>query len=144
MNLYLDTSALIKRYINELGTNDVRAWIRTADLISTGLLTRAETAAGLTRLHHRGVISEEDYRRALESFHLDWTGFYRLPMNEELIARADFLACQHGLRGYDAVHLAAALIWQETLMLPVTLATYDQELSSAGKESGLKVLPEFN
>jgi hypothetical protein len=47
------------------------------------------------------------------------------------------------MRGYDAVHLAAALIWQEALMLPVTLATYDKELADAGKKSGLKVLPEI-
>ena len=142
MNLYLDTSALIKRYINEPGTQDVRTWFRTADLVSTGLLTRAETAAGLTRLYHRGIIIDEDYKVALELFHLDWAGFHRIPINEELIARADFLACQHAMRGYDAVHLSAALIWQEALMLPVTLATYDQELAEASKKSGLDVLPE--
>lgn len=142
MNLYLDTSALIKRYINEPETENVRAWIKTANIITAGILTRAETAAGLTCLHHRGVITQEDYRLALESFHLDWTGYQRIPINEELIARADFLACQHGLRGYDAVHLAAALTWQESLMAPVSLVTYDQELSSSSKKSGLKVLPE--
>jgi uncharacterized protein len=142
MNLYLDTSALIKRYIHEPGTEDVRAWIHSADVMSTSLLTRAEAAAGLTRLHQRGIIIHDDYRLALESFRLDWTGFHRIPINEELIARADFLACQHGLRGYDAVHLAAALIWQETLMLPITIATYNQELAESSKKSGLKVLPE--
>lgn len=144
MNLYLDTSALIKRYINEPGTEVVRAWLRVADSISTGLLTRAETAAGLTRLQRRSIITQEDYKLALEQFHLDWAIYQRIPINEELIARADFLACQHGLRGYDAVHLAAALIWQEALMLPVTLATYDQELAGAGIKSGLQVLPELN
>lgn len=143
MNLYLDTSALIKRYVNETGTEDARAWIRAADSISTSLLTRAETAAGLTRLQNRGILTREDYRLALEQFRLDWAEYHRIPVNEELIARADFLACQHGLRGYDAVHLAAALIWQEALMLPVTLATYDQELADTGKKSGLRVLPEI-
>ncbi len=144
MNLYLDTSALIKRYINEPGTEVVRAWLRVADSIATGLLTRAETAAGLTRLQRRNIITQEDYKLTLEQFHLDWAIYQRILINEELIARADFLACQHGLRGYDAVHLAAALIWQEALMLPVTLATYDQELAGAGIKSGLKVLPELN
>jgi predicted nucleic acid-binding protein len=142
MNLYLDTSALIKRYINEPGTEDVRAWIRAADVMATGLLTRAETAAGLTRLYRRRIISHEDYSLALESFRFDWSGFHRIPINEELIVRADLLACQHGLRGYDAVHLAAALIWQEALMLPITIATYDQELAHVGRKSSLKVLPE--
>ena len=143
MNLYLDTSALIKRYINEPGTEDVRAWVRTAEAMSLSMMTRAETGAGLTRLQRRGIITQEEYKGALEQFRLDWEWYQRIPINEELVARADFLACQHGLRGYDAVHLAAALIWQEALMLPVTLATYDQELADAGKKSGLKILPEI-
>ena len=143
MNLYLDTSALIKRYISETGTEDVRAWIRAAEAISLSIMTRAETAAGLTRLQSRGILTQENYMTALEQFRLDWEWYQRLPINEELIARADFLACQHGLRGYDAVHLAAALVWQEALTLPVTLATYDQELADAGKKSGLKVLPKI-
>lgn len=143
MNLYLDTSALIKRYINESGTEDVRAWIRAADGLSTGLMTRAETAAGLTRLKRRGIITQEKYSLALEQFRHEWTSFHRLAITEETVARADFLACQHNLRGYDAVHLAAALLWQEALMLPVTLATYDQELANAGKSSGMRALPEI-
>lgn len=144
MNLYFDTSALIKRYINEPGTENVRGWVRTANAMATGLMTRAETTAGLTRLQNRGIIKQEDYGQALEQFRLDWSSYHRIAINEELITRADFLACQHSLRGYDAVHLAAALIWQEALMLPVTLATYDQELTSAGRNSGLKVLPEID
>lgn len=141
MNLYLDTSALIKRYINERGTEDVRVWVRAADMLATSLITRAETAAGLTRLQRRDVIAQDDYMIALGQFRLDWEGYHRIPINEELITRADFLACQHSLRGYDAIHLASALIWQEVLMLPVALATYDQELAQAGRESGLQVLP---
>ena len=144
MNLYFDTSALIKRYIHEPGTENVRAWIRTANNMATGLLTRAETTAGLTRLQNRGIITQGDYWQALEQFRLDWSSYHRIAINEELVVRADLLACQHSLRGYDAGHLAAALIWQEALMLPVTLATYDQELASAGRKSGLKTLPEID
>src|SRR3990172_12925951 len=119
MNLYLDTSALIKRYISETGTEDVRAWIRAAEAISLSTMTRAETTAGLTRLQSRGILTQENYMTALEQFRLDWEWYQRLPINEELIARADFIACQHGLRGYDAVHLAAALVWQEALTLQI-------------------------
>jgi predicted nucleic acid-binding protein len=89
-------------------------------------------------------LTDQVSSKALDKFRDEWTGFHRIPINEELIARADFLACQHGLRGYDAIHLAAALIWQEALTMPVTLVTYDKELADAGKKSGLKVLPEIN
>jgi uncharacterized protein len=144
MNLYLDTSALIKRYVEETGSIDVLDWMDLADVIGTGLITRAEVSAALTRIARINKVELQILNKTLDRFRLEWDNFNRLPINEELIARADFLACQHGLRCYDAVHLAAALVWQEALMLPVTLATYDQELAEASKKSGIQVLPERN
>jgi len=143
MNLYLDSSALAKRYVEEPGSEDVLDWMDLADTIGTGSVTRAEVAAAITRATCMNHLTVQVSVKALSKFRQEWVDFHRIPINEELIARADFLACQHDLRGYDAVHLAAALIWQEALMLPVTLATYDQELADAGKKSGLRVLPEI-
>lgn len=50
MNLYLDTSALIKRYIKETGSPDVGEWIRTAEEKAVVLITRAEMSAAINRL----------------------------------------------------------------------------------------------
>ncbi len=86
-------------------------------------------------------LSQEDYGDALEEFRADWADYHRLPVTEPLVARADALACEHNLRGYDAIHLAAALTWQELLDLPVTLVTYDRELAEAARASGMAVLP---
>jgi len=141
MNLYLDTSALIKRYINETGSTDVRDWIRSADDKATTLITRAEMSAGINRLLRMKQLSQKDYGDALEEFRADWMDYHRLPVTERLVARADALACDHNLRGYDAIHLAAALTWQELLGLPVTLVTYDRELTEAARASGMAVLP---
>lgn len=55
---------------------------------------------------------------------------------------ADHLAWEHGLRGYDAVHLAAALPWHEALGESVTVATYDKQLWQAAQSTGLVVWPE--
>jgi predicted nucleic acid-binding protein len=141
MNLYLDTSALIKRYVNEAGSTDIRVWIRSADDKATTLITRAEMSAGINRLLRMKFLSLKDYNEALEEFHADWEDYHRLPVTAPLVARADALACQHNLRGYDAIHLAAALTWQELLDLPVTLVTYDRELAGAARASGMAVLP---
>ena len=55
--------------------------------------------------------------------------------------RADELACRHGMRGYDAIHLACALLYRDGLGEPVTLATYDRLLWQAAQAEGLPVLP---
>ena len=59
-----------------------------------------------------------------------------------LVSRAATLAWEHGLRGYDAVHLAAALFWQDVLGDPVTLASYDRQLWDAAKVTDLVAWPE--
>jgi len=79
---------------------------------------------------------------ALQLFRSEWEIFQRLPVNELTVIRGDALACEFGLRGYDAVRLATALLWQETLGLQVTLATFDRQLIGAGIKVGLSVLPE--
>lgn len=71
-----------------------------------------------------------------------WTSYTRLPVTPAILERASRLAWDIGLRGYDALHLAAAATWQETLGTPITLATFDRELWQAGLNTGLAVWPE--
>ena len=142
MILYLDTSALIKRYVNETGSPDVREWLRSADDKATVLITRAEMSAALNRLLRMKFLSQNDHASALAEFRADWMYYHRLPITEPLVARADALACEHNLRGYDAIHLAAALTWQDLLGLPVTVVTYDKELTEAARALGMEVLPK--
>lgn len=142
MILYLDTSALIKRYVNETGSPDVREWLRSADDKATVLITRAEMSAALNRLLRMKFLSQNDHASALTEFRADWMYYHRLPVTEPLVARAEALACEHNLRGYDAIHLAAALTWQDLLGLPVTVVTYDKELTEAARALGMEVLPE--
>jgi uncharacterized protein len=65
----------------------------------------------------------------------------RIRITELLIARADDVARTFRLRGYDAVHLAAALEWHERIEKPITVATFDQDLWRAAGEAGLDRFP---
>ena len=141
MILYLDTSALIKRYVVEAGSNEVVALIEQAETVSSVLLTRVEMAAGLSRAARMNWVDSGDAESAWQDFLAHWQSFTRLSVTTALAERAGRLAWEYGLRGYDATHLAAALLWQETLEMPVTLATYDRELWLAGQKAGLAVWP---
>lgn len=66
----------------------------------------------------------------------------RVPITEALVFRAETLAWDHGLRGYDAIHLAAALMWRDALGRDVVLATFDRQLWEAAPEAGLQAWPE--
>ena len=133
MILYLDASALVKRYIQEKASRDVNAWIEAADMIVTGLITRVEVAAAIARAGRMKLITPDETLAALRQFRSEWESFQRLPITENTVVRGDALAVEHNLRGYDATHLACAVIWQETLGMPVTLASFDDQLIAAAR-----------
>ena len=141
MIIYLDTSALIKRYIRETGSTDARGWIQSADGIGTSEITKVEMASAIARLIRAGQVSEHDGQLSWKDFENDWSFINVLLVSTEVVERAVSLTRRHRLRAYDAVHLAAALIWQEALAEPVTLATFDHELWQAARQDGMHVYP---
>jgi len=140
--LYLDTSALIKRYVLEAGSKEVIALIEQADTVGSILLTRVEMASALGKAVRLKWVEPKEAENAWKDFLSHWQSFARLFVTPALIERASRLAWESGLRGYDATHFAAALIWQETLETPVTLATYDRELWLAANKAEMAVWPE--
>ena len=142
MILYLDTSALAKKYVQEQDSNLVNSWMDDSELIGTALITRAELAATLARSIKANRLSASGAQQTLTDFRSDWHDYQRILIDETLVARADGLACEYLLRGYDAIHLACALTWQDALRAPVTLATFDGQLREAAKQAGMEVLPE--
>jgi predicted nucleic acid-binding protein len=139
--LYLDASAIVKRYVTEAISSRVVALIHDAAAVATSMVSRAEVAAAFARAVRLGVLDEAGGRRAQRRFVREWPDFVRIPVTEALVARADALAWDHALRGYDAVQLASALAWQDAIGQDVSLATFDQQLTKAGPELGLRVWP---
>jgi predicted nucleic acid-binding protein len=142
MIIYLDASALVKRYIAEVGSKEVDQIIAEADLTGSALISRAEVAAALAKAVRVNALQSDEAGKAIRRFRAQWNDLIRMQMTETLIARADTLAWDYGLRGYDAVHLAAAHIWQETIGEPIVLATFDRRLWTAGQSTGLSVWPD--
>ena len=142
MIVYIDTSALVKRYIQEANCWDVVTLLDQADLAGSILLTRVEMASAFSKAVRMKWLDLQASEEAWQDFLVHWRSFSRLVVTQPLTDRASRLAWDYGLRAYDATHLAAALLWQETLETPVTLATYDRELWQAGQKAGLSVWPE--
>jgi predicted nucleic acid-binding protein len=140
--LYLDASALVKRYVAERGSKEVVELIAAADVVATSLVSRAEVAAAFARAVRLGVLDHDGGRRAQRRFSREWPDFARVPVSEALVSRAETLAWDYGLRGYDAVQLASGLTWQESIGQEVLLGTFDSQLWEAAPGAGLQVWPE--
>jgi len=142
VSVYIDASALVKRYVTEMGSAEVVALTTGAAALATALVTRAEVAAAFARAVRVGVLDDVGGRRAQRRFSREWPDFMRIPVTETLVARAETLAWAHGLRGYDAVQLASALTWQDALGQEIVLATFDRQLWEAAPQAGLRAWPE--
>jgi predicted nucleic acid-binding protein len=138
---FLDTSTVLKRYVQETGTAWVQALAAPAVRHSLFVvrITLAETVAAITRRERGGSISPQDAATALADFQLDFAGQYRVvEVSAGLVTQAATLARRHALRGYDAVQLAAVLEIHATDP-SLTLLSADAELNAAALAEGLTV-----
>lgn len=129
MRLYLDSSALVKRYIDEEGSGLVLAAMEEARVWSLCRIGYVETmrAVALTGPHE-----------AAEEFKADWPSFEVIEVDADLAQHAAELTLSADLRSLDALHLAAAL------RMPgkeLTVATWDTRLLRAAHDQGLATLP---
>ena len=145
MFLYLDTSALVKRYIAEPEAEEAAAVMNAAIAVGTSLITRTEVAAALAKAVREGRLHDHGGRQAHREFLEDWPDFGRVPVTQALATRADDLTWNHGLRAYDAIQFAAALACHDSfgaLGEPVLFACFDKQLQEAARAAGLDTWPE--
>ncbi len=138
--IYLDTSALVKKYVIEVGTEKVRDLLRGKSRVITSLLTYAEVCAAFSRKRRKGGIEEKSYQRIWKSFLIDWETFTLVELWQELFPYIRRLTENHPLRGGDAVHLSTALWVQETVGSLITFIAADNHLITAAKKEGLEII----
>lgn len=109
MIAYFDTSALVKLLIDEAGSEIAeQAWF-AADVRVCCSIGITEAAAAIARAWRSRRIDEAMTRVLLDDLAEQWRSVARVRPDDELTAHAAELAVLFGLRGYDAVHLAAAI-----------------------------------
>lgn len=140
MILYLDTSAVVKLYSNELGAALVRKAVDRFEVITTCLISYTETRSALARKRRLGEIGEGALEEHKREFERDWGKIHHLPINEITVRRAGVLAEQYGLRAYDGIHLASVESIQLSVRAPTTFACFDKALNEAAVSLGLSLL----
>ncbi|MBC8446986.1 MAG: type II toxin-antitoxin system VapC family toxin [Chloroflexi bacterium] len=118
MPYYLDTSALIKHYVAEPGSQWVEAVVFEPDdaLLLTSRVTMVEVWSALARRRREISISSQDHADALAAFREDClTRYHFVEFEMPVVELAGQLLDRHPLRAYDAVQLASALIVSQTL-----------------------------
>lgn len=107
MILYLDTSSLLKLYVQEPGTQDVQVHAEAVDRVATSVIAYPEAHAALARRHREGVMNKSDFKAVVEDLRESWHRFLVIHLSLPVAVKAGALAVRYGLRGMDAIHLAS-------------------------------------
>lgn len=141
MILYLDTSALVKLFVEELHSGSVRGAAARSSLIVTHLVAYAEACAAFARFAQnradRALFAR--LRRALDRHWAEWE---IVAVDEALVRRAGEFAARYGLRGYASVHLAAVEAVHDASRgrADFRFGVFDTELTRAAKLAGFPLL----
>jgi predicted nucleic acid-binding protein len=105
---YFDTSALIPLVVEEPGSETAARLWDAADRVVTVRVAYVEGRAALAQARRLGRLSTRGLRTARAAFEDIWGQLDRVEVTDALTRRAGDVAEEFGLRGYDAIHLAAS------------------------------------
>jgi predicted nucleic acid-binding protein len=135
MKVFFDTSALTKRYVEEEGSEQVRALCSEADALGVSVLVVPELISTLCRLVRESQLSPEDYRSLKSAMQADLSDADLCDLSQDAFEQAVRCLERHPLRALDALHVGSALVYQ-----PDIFVSADRRQAEAADLEGLAVV----
>lgn len=139
---YLDTSALLKRYKSEQGTevvNDLFTNKLQDDVLITSYFSALEVEAAVARALKGRILSRASYRAIIGRFAQELgESLLVQPISNTIVAESIGHARRYALRAADAIHLSTAMRLSQAAMEPAVFVTSDKELLLTAQAEGLQ------
>jgi hypothetical protein len=141
---YLETSALVKKYRTEKGTEVVAELFQhkqESEVFVTSYFTVVEVSSVATRLFRAGAVTAQAYRVIMGNLARDMREAIQLhSVSDSMLSEATRLTQEYALRAPDAIHLATALGVRAAIGSVLFFLGSDARLNAACENSGLLVL----
>jgi predicted nucleic acid-binding protein len=134
--LFVDTSALVKLYIAEPGSERMREAVAQGHPVAVSRLAFAEIHASFARRRREGLLPAPELDQLRLRFGDDWKEILQVPIGAEFLSLVPGLCDRNPLRGADALQLASALLLRQE-GLEITFACSDHNLLNAAMSEGL-------
>jgi predicted nucleic acid-binding protein len=138
---FWDSSAVVPLIVQQAASAEAEGWLTEDGAVVVWTLTIVEVVSALRRSVRDGAMPEPAAREA-EELARALVGGAHIVTDVE---RAKALACRllrvHGLRGADALQLAAALSWADGHADGLLVHTFDKRLGEAAAREGFRVIP---
>ncbi len=142
--IYVDASVIVKRYYDEAGSDRVRAGWESSERVFTSRVAYAEVHAAFARKRRDGELSTAAFRESAATFETEWPAYDQVLVAEQTLMDVRRLVQRHGLRGFDAIHLAAALWVKRQLGAPLEFWVADERLETAARRERLVIVNPGN
>ena len=140
MIVYIDTSDLVKLYVDESGCDAITEIVHKATVISTSKVAYAEARSAFARKQRDDGFSAKVLRKIVEDFNREWESYFLIEVTDGLIRSAGDIAEKHLLRGFDSIHLASAINLKNKIGSEVYFSSNDEKLNQAAEKEGIIVL----
>ena len=148
--LYLDSSALVKRYVQEEGSKAVTSRFERGEIIYTSVLSFAEVHAAIGRKHREKQLSINEKGKLVDEFMNDWLfSLSILELTTHTMTALPTLCEQYFLKARDAIHLSAAIWLKDSIRVHakgfegngniVEFGVSDRQLGEAARKCGFQV-----
>ncbi|MCF8079124.1 MAG: type II toxin-antitoxin system VapC family toxin [Desulfobacterales bacterium] len=141
MILYLDTSSLVKLYVEEDGSSDIDILVKSSEVAVTSIIAYAEARAAFARRMREKAFSKTAHNRIKKFLDEDWPRYFILNLTEDIIRQAGDFAEKHALRGFDSIHLASAFALRQKISASVIFSCSDAKLLAAAVQEGFHSEP---
>lgn len=136
---YFDTSILVKRYVRERGSLETIRLLRKHTILSSSILP-VELLSALRRRRGQSEISEQDYSAILGRVKQDQAFWELLELTPSVLARAEEIVLKWNVRTLDAVHLASAIVFRDSIGRSLPFVTSDERQLLVARQCDLKAI----
>jgi len=137
--VYLDTSALVKRYVDEPGRREVLHLLRQNECVTSAVLP-VELRSGLRRRMAEGSIDAARLPAILKHVAADRPYWTLVEVGSDVLAGAEMLVAAHPIRTLDAIHVASAQLFAARVSMPtLTFVSADKRQIDTAVAVGLVV-----
>lgn len=136
---YFDTSALVKRYVDEPGRREVLRLLRRYDFVTSAVLP-VEIRSAVRRRANDGTLDPSRVPAILKRVAADRAYWTLIEVGTDVLAAAEMLVATHPLRALDAIHVASARLFAARLTAPpVIFVSADTRQTEAAAAVGMAV-----
>jgi uncharacterized protein len=136
---YFDTSALVKNYLREAGSSRVRALLTRYEFLSSAI-TPIELQSAVQRRRREREITQPNYNSIIARVDHDRSYWQLVEVVPQLLSKAEELVVAENLRTLDAIHIASAMIIQNSFPTPLPFISADGRQLTAAKNCKLSVI----